>query len=143
MMPFEVRSGWITVRPGSAPDQVLHLVAGGRLDRLDRTRFLDALTAAVTTGRSAVELDVERVTLVDVAVVRILLEARRIAAAHGCVFRLIRPVGRFALILDLTGTRAKLCEPGPVSRRPRVSGALEAGPRPEAPQPPPITSAPP
>jgi ABC-type transporter Mla MlaB component len=124
MIPAEARRGWITVRPVGPGDSALRLVASGRLDRVDRARLLEALRAAITAaasaGRAVVELDVEQVTLADVGVVRTLLAARRFAAAQGRAFRLVHPVGRLAMVLDVTGTRPMLCDPPAISAEMRL-----------------------
>ncbi|MGI5238389.1 STAS domain-containing protein [Dactylosporangium sp. CA-139066] len=113
---------------------MLRLIAAGRLDRVNRARLLDALRAAIAAaeaaGRTAIELDVEQVTLADVGLVRTLLAARRFAVANGRSFRLLHPVGRLAMVLDVTGTRQMLCDSSPMSRKigtnHAMSGAFEA-----------------
>ncbi|MFI5914256.1 STAS domain-containing protein [Dactylosporangium sp. NPDC051541] len=85
------------------------VVAGGRLERLNRPQLAAALRTAIAGGAADVEVDIGRATLIHPAIVRALLDARELAAAHRCRFRVRDPTGLPARVLELTGTRATLC----------------------------------
>ncbi|WP_433606827.1 STAS domain-containing protein [Dactylosporangium sp. CA-139114] len=106
------RAGWITTRNRPESHTVL-VVAGGRLERLNRPQLAAVLRAAIASAPSAVEVDIDRATLIDPAIVRALLDARDLAAEYGCGFRVLDPTGLPARILEATGTRAALCDPAP------------------------------
>ncbi|WP_432993839.1 STAS domain-containing protein [Dactylosporangium sp. CA-233914] len=110
MTAVDDRPGWIATRYRPRA-RIVQVVAGGRLERLNRPQLAAALRAAVLGGHAAVEVDIALVTLIDPAILRALLEARALAAEHGCAFRVVNPTGLPARILDATGTRATLCGP--------------------------------
>lgn len=112
MVMDDDRTGWITVRNRQASRTVL-VVAGGRLERLNRPQLAAALQAAIAGGPDAVEVDIGRATLIHPAILRALLDARDLAAERGCGFRVLDPTGLPARILEATGTRAALCGPSP------------------------------
>ncbi|MFB9412384.1 STAS domain-containing protein [Dactylosporangium matsuzakiense] len=102
------RPGWISVRRRPDGRSVL-VVAGGRLERLNRPQLAAALHAAITGGAADVEVDIGRATVIDPAIVRALLDARELAAVRGCRFRVRDPTGLPARVLERTGTRVALC----------------------------------
>jgi len=109
------RAGWITVRSRPRSHTVL-VVAGGRLERLNRPQLSAALRSAIAAGPGAVEVDIGRATLIDPAILDALLDARDLAAEQGCGFRVLDPTGLPARVLEATGTRAVLCGPAAPSR---------------------------
>jgi anti-anti-sigma regulatory factor len=108
MAAAEDRAGWITMSHREYTRTVL-VVAGGRLERLNRPQLAAALRTAIAGGPDAVEVDIGRATLIDPAILRALLDARELAAEHGCRFRVLTPTGLPARVLEATGTRAVLC----------------------------------
>jgi anti-anti-sigma regulatory factor len=116
MATADDRAGWISTR--NRPDgRTVLVVAGGRLERLNRPQLAAALRTAIAGGAGVVEVDIGRATLIHPAIVRALLDARDLAVAHGCRFRVLAPTGLPARVLEATGTRAALCDPAPFNPR--------------------------
>jgi anti-anti-sigma regulatory factor len=108
MASADDRAGWVTTLHRQDNRTVL-VAAGGRLERLNRPQLAAALRTAIAGGPDAVEVDIGRATLIDPAILRALLDARALAAEHGCRFRVLAPTGLPARVLEVTGTRAALC----------------------------------
>ncbi|WP_433220224.1 STAS domain-containing protein [Dactylosporangium sp. CS-047395] len=110
------KAGWITTRNRPQSRTVL-VVAGGRLERLNRPQLAAALRTAIEGDYDSVEVDIDHATLIDPAILRALLDARDLAAEYGRGFRVRHPRGLPARILDATGTRHALCDPTPTQAR--------------------------
>jgi anti-anti-sigma regulatory factor len=103
------RRGWIGVLDANTRNNASRLLAVGEFDAGDRAHLAAKLRAAVTAGPHTVELDLGLVTLIDTAVVDVLLATARLAAAYGRRFRVVNPIGLPARVLSILDTDRVLC----------------------------------
>jgi anti-anti-sigma factor len=87
------------------------LRAVGPFDMSNRHLLAAAIRTVSAGGFAMVEIDVRDVTFIDAGVIRVLVEGRELLSGVGCVLRIVGASGACALVLDLTRTRADLCEP--------------------------------
>ncbi|MEV6844430.1 MEDS domain-containing protein [Actinoplanes sp. NPDC051411] len=125
MVADHERRGWIGALDGAPRDNTLRLLAVGEFDAADRADLTAKLRTAVTSGLRAVELDLGLVTLIDSAVVDILLATAQLAVAYGCRFRVVNPIGLPAQVLAILDTDRTL---GPQPRH--QAGLPDPGLRP-------------
>jgi anti-anti-sigma regulatory factor len=102
------RRGWIGALDGHTHNDALRLFAVGEFDAADRAGLAARLRTGVTAGSRAVELDLSLVSLIDAAVVEILLATARLATTYGCRFRVVDPVGLPAHVLAVLDTNRTL-----------------------------------
>jgi anti-sigma B factor antagonist len=81
-----------------------------------------AIAAAVRSGlATGLIVDLGRVSFLDMAGLRVLIQGREVARRAGVSFRIIRPGGQVRRVLELTGTLPLLIqEPTPSALRPTV-----------------------
>jgi anti-sigma B factor antagonist len=76
---------------------------GGEIDVATGPQLLAVLVELVDRGFYQLIVDVEQVTFLDCAGIRVLVDARRRVQEHGGSLRLVRPTRRVERVLALTG----------------------------------------
>ena len=91
-----------------------HIAASGEFDRDNDHLLVTAVRRALRDGHQVIEIDMASVTFVSASVVHALLDCQRLAGSQGRWLWLRKVSGLPAYVLEITGTRARLClEPVP------------------------------
>ena len=103
-----------TRRPGAIVDGenggVARLIASGEFDMDNQHLLTQAVRRAIGDGYQIIAIDMSAVSFVSAGVVHALLDCQRFAQTHGRRLRLDHVSGLPAYVLEITHTRARLCE---------------------------------
>ena len=99
--------------PISDHAETTRLYAAGEYDIADEedlaTDLCEVTDRAASCGHRRIEIDFSSVTLISAGVVATLLRCQRYAAQRGNNLTLTNVIGLPAQVLEITGTRSRLC----------------------------------